>query len=303
MIILPDPEAGLAGDIGAAEEAVCVVGTGFAADLGVGTVAEERLSSTFSWVVECFLEETSLHCSRSILESCSSATFLHCLYCTVSLETEDSLSIYLLHLASWSSYCGCSCVCRGHCGACPAHYHRQRSGCVDLGASVGLVEWSLEAGHWSISLLSEPRLASLVEWSLVEWSLEAGPWSISLLSEPQLASHLPVSGGSAWVHLSLGKSCWHIDSLNILSGPLVIETFLPRDACTMWAGITLSWGRCTAAAPGGSSALCRCLLLLVLSVLLMLPVLLVLPVICLVLPVICLVLPLICLVLPGAAWW
>ena len=126
MIIIPDPEAGLTGDIGVAEEGVCVVGTGVAADLGVGgTVAEEMLSSTFLWVVECFLEEASLHCSRSILEFSCSPTFLHGLYCTVSLETEDSLSISLLHLASWSLYCGCSCVCRGHCGARRAHYHRE----------------------------------------------------------------------------------------------------------------------------------------------------------------------------------
>ena len=62
FVVERDPEAGLAGDTDVAEEAGCVVGTVLSDDLGVGTVAEERLSPIFSWVVEYFLVETSMHC-------------------------------------------------------------------------------------------------------------------------------------------------------------------------------------------------------------------------------------------------
>ena len=50
---------------------------------------------------------------------------------------------------------------------------------VDLGASAELVEQSQEAGHWSISLLAEPRHAFLVEQSQ-----EAVLGSISLWADP-----------------------------------------------------------------------------------------------------------------------
>ena len=39
-----------------------------------------------------------------------------------------------------------------------------------------------------------------------------------------------VSGGSAWVHLSLGRSCWQTDTLNIMAGLMGIGTILPSDA-------------------------------------------------------------------------
>ena len=56
------------------------------------------LLSPFPWVVEYSLGERSLRFSRGILELSCPATFL---FCTVSLETEHSLSLSLLHLSSW----------------------------------------------------------------------------------------------------------------------------------------------------------------------------------------------------------
>ena len=91
-----------------AEEAGCVVGTVLSDDLGVGTVAEERLSPIFSWVVEYFLVETSMHCFWGTLEPSCSSTFLHflvCVVCTVPLETEHSFFSSLLPLSSSFSHC------------------------------------------------------------------------------------------------------------------------------------------------------------------------------------------------------